>query len=283
MLAGSPGGALVDWYSDPLPTNCVGSFVCPGGTGCGYPKYSHTDGRPEHGYSNLAVFYRACTFDCMFCQNWHFRKAHVTSDVTRDAMTLAAAAQKNNTSCICYFGGDPTPQITHSLKAGRLARELAGEDGIMRICWESNGSMPWSLARACGELALESGGCIKFDLKVKNENLHKALTGSSNKNTFDNFKRLYDAFNDERQSPPLLVASTLMVPGYVEAVEVAEIAEFLAGLDKSIPYSLLVFHPDFNMSDMGITTKQNVAACKKAAEKAGLQRIHVGNMFLLQE
>lgn len=31
----------LSWYHDPLPTNCVGDWVCPGGTGCGYPVYSY--------------------------------------------------------------------------------------------------------------------------------------------------------------------------------------------------------------------------------------------------
>ncbi|UCH89863.1 MAG: radical SAM protein [Thermoplasmata archaeon] len=281
MLAGTPRGAMVEWYFDPLPTNCVADFVCPGGTGAGYPTYSHTKGTPEHGHSNMAVFYEACTFDCTFCQNWHFRKVQPEEGKLHTSADLARAALTNNTSCICYFGGDPTPQITHSLKAGRLARELKGEDEIMRICWESNGSMPRSLARAIGELALESGGCIKFDLKVKDQNLHQALCGTSNKNTFYNFKMLWDRFGTERPEPPILIASTLLVPGYVGAHEVREISEFLAELDTSIPYALLAFHPDFNMPDMGTTTRKSAMECKQAAQDAGLSRVKIGNLHLL--
>jgi len=60
--------ANVSWYHDPLPTNCVAEWVCPGGTGVGYPRFAYCAG-PEHGFTNLAVFYQACTFDCLFCQN----------------------------------------------------------------------------------------------------------------------------------------------------------------------------------------------------------------------
>jgi pyruvate formate lyase activating enzyme len=281
VLAGTPRGAIVEWYYDSLPTNCVADFVCAGGCGTGYPKYSHADGKPEYGFSNLAVFYRACTFDCSFCQNWHFRNAHAEQDEKFDARSIAEAALDRNTSCICYFGGDPTPQITHSLKAGRLARELKGEDGIMRVCWETNGSMPWALARPVGELALESGGCIKFDLKVMNENLHQALCGTSNKNTRENFSKLWDRYGSERTEPPLLVASTLLVPSYIDVEEVREVAEFLAELDRSIPYSLLAFHPDFNMMDMGVTTRKAARNCLRAAEEAGLSRVRLGNQHLL--
>jgi len=61
------------WYHDPLPTNCVGDWVCAGGTGAGYPEYAYSSG-PECGYKNLAVFFNACSFNCLYCQNWHFRK-----------------------------------------------------------------------------------------------------------------------------------------------------------------------------------------------------------------
>lgn len=55
----SPNEGKLSWYHDPLPTNCVADWVCPGGTGTG----------------------------------------------------------------ICYFGGDPTPQLPFAIKASRLALE----------------------------------------------------------------------------------------------------------------------------------------------------------------
>ena len=100
----------LSWYHDPLPTNCVGDWVCPGGTGCGYPQYAYKDG-PEYGYRNLAVFPHACTFHCLYCQNWHFRK-HTLDDQYEPAANLAGAVTQK-TACICYFGGDPSPQLPY--------------------------------------------------------------------------------------------------------------------------------------------------------------------------
>ena len=71
LMEASPQEDKLSWYHDPLPTNCVADWVCPGGTGAGYPKYAHCPG-PELGYSNLAVFFHACTFNCLYRQNWHF-------------------------------------------------------------------------------------------------------------------------------------------------------------------------------------------------------------------
>ncbi|MDI9623488.1 MAG: hypothetical protein QFX38_01195 [Methanothermobacter sp.] len=44
------------FYFDPLPTNCVADWVCPGGIGAGYPRYAYSPG-PEYGYNNLAIFF----------------------------------------------------------------------------------------------------------------------------------------------------------------------------------------------------------------------------------
>ncbi|MBW1991333.1 MAG: radical SAM protein [Deltaproteobacteria bacterium] len=139
LKGGNPAGAGVSFYYDPLPTNCVADWFCPGGTGRGYPKYAYAAG-PERGYVNLAVFYHACNFNCLFCQNWTFKRRTFAGD-RLSAAELAQAAHAR-TACICYFGGDPTPQLPHALATSRLALEAARQAGRkLRICWETNGAM----------------------------------------------------------------------------------------------------------------------------------------------
>ena len=167
----------LSWYDDPLPTNCVGDWVCPGGTGCGYPLFAYKDD-PESGYQNLAVFPHACTFHCLYCQNWHFR--HRTRDSRYTSVEKLARAVHRKTACICHFGGDPSPQLPFLLKASRMARDN-NKDRILRICWETNGAMSKSHLREMTDLALDSGGCIKIDLKGWDETLHIALTGVTNR------------------------------------------------------------------------------------------------------
>lgn len=270
--------ANVSWYYDPLPTNCVADWVCPAGTGAGYPDFAYRNG-VEHGYKNLAVFYQACSFDCLFCQNWHYRQL-VSSQAWVTAAKLAEAVD-DGTACICFFGGDPTPQLPHAIYASRLARDK-NQGRILRICWETNGSMHPALVKQMAELSLNSGGCIKFDLKAWSEEIHIALCGASNKRTLDNFQ-LLAGYIKRRPSPPLLVASTLLVPGYVGREEVARIAAFISSLDSDIPYTLLAFHPDFLMTDLPATFKQQAMECLEAARAAGLTRVRLGNIHLLHD
>jgi pyruvate formate lyase activating enzyme len=264
------------WYHDPLPTNCVADWVCPGGTGAGYPDWAYCRG-PERGYANLAVFFQACSFDCLCCQNWHFRKES-TSAPLRSAESLAACTDRE-TSCICFFGGDPAPQMPYALRAARLARERH-PGGILRICWETAGAMAPELLDQMVEMALRSGGCVKFDLKAWDENLHRALTGATNKRTLENFRRAATRIA-ERRDPPLLVASTLLIPGYVDEQEVKALATFLADIDPGIPYSLLGFRPQFLLSDLPPTSRAQAHSCLEAARARGLTRVRIGNRHVL--
>ena len=266
----------VSWYYDALPTNCVADWVCPGGTGAGYPRFAYSQGA-EYGYKNLAVFYQACSFDCLFCQNWQYRYS-ATQPSRVDAFDLAQAVD-DRTACICYFGGDPTPQLPHALRASRLARERS-RGKILRICWETNGSMYPALLAQAAELSLNSGGCIKFDLKAWSEELHIALCGVSNKRTRENFK-LVAQYIGRRPSPPLLIASTLLIPGYVDKEEIAGIAGFIASLNPDIPYALLAFHPQFMMNDLPPTSRRHAQECLAEARASGLTNVRLGNIHLL--
>ena len=264
------------WYYDPLPTNCVADWVCPGGTGAGYPRFAYTDG-PERGHRNLAVFYQACSFDCLFCQNWHYRDAATMS--SRVDASAVAGAVDDQTACICFFGGDPSPQLPHAIRVARLAVQR-NQSRILRICWETNGSMHPGLLKQAARLSFDSGGCIKFDLKAWDEGLHMALCGVSNRRTVSNFTSLAE-YVTRRPVPPFLIASTLLVPGYVDAREVADIAAFISSLSPDIPYALLAFHPQFAMGDLPSTSRRHAAECLEAARGQGLTNVRLGNVHLL--
>lgn len=266
--------AKVSWYYDPLPTNCVADWVCPGGVGSGFPTFAY---RPtaEYGYKNLAVFYEACSFNCLFCQNWHFR---LSRGRWVSAEELASQVDER-TSCICYFGGDPSPQLPHAIRTSRLALEK-NKGRILRICFETNGSMHPSLLKKAAELSLNSGGCIKFDLKAWSEEMNFALCGLSNKRTLENFASLVP-YTKERPSPPFLIASTLLIPGYIDKEEISGIAGFIASLNPEIPYALLAFAPQFLMTDLPTTSRRHAEEALSIAKYKGLKKVRIGNIHLL--
>ncbi len=259
-LAGTPARGLLEWYRDPLPTNCVADWVC--------------GGHKHPGCHNLAVFYCSCTANCLFCQNWHFRRVSPTRSATVSAEELATAAN-SRTFCVCFFGGDPASQLPHALATSKRLAERG-----VRVCWETAGMMHPKLLDAAVRYSLESGGCIKFDLKAFDDEIHRGLTGVSNRRTLSNFARAAERCR-ERPEPPLVVASTLLVPGYVEADQVRKIAEFIAGIDPAIPYALLAFAPAFCMGDLPYTSGRHAREAEAAARAAGLVNVRLGNRHLI--
>jgi len=277
---GTPAKGILEWYYDPLPTNCVAEWFCPGCTGAGYPRYSYDEGA-ETGYCNLAVFYGSCSYDCLFCQNWHYRRRAAALSPTMSAENLASKA-KDNVSCICYFGGDPAPQVLHAIRTSEIALEKAADEGrIMRICWESSGYFGERFVdQVCG-LSLESGGIVKFDLKTFDPKLNRALCGVSNEPTLRNFERIGRDFFPKRPDLPLLTASTLLIPGYVDLEEARGIAEFISSIDKRIPYTLLAFYPAYVMDDLPTTRRTHAFDALRVAREAGLEHVCIGNIHLL--
>lgn len=277
----SKSEGYIHGYIDANPTNCCNSWFCPAGTSAGYPEYSNFEG-PEFGTYSYAAFLYGCTFDCLFCQNASHKL--ITKRYLFDVHTLANQIVKNKKiTCLCYFGGTPEAQLPFSINlANKILEKIGklGEKRIMRICWEWNGSGNKDLVEKCMQIAIKTGGNIKFDLKTFNEKLNLALCGVSNKRTLDNFKFLAEKYFGTRKNLPEMSACTLMVPDYTNHKEVEQIANFISSINKEIPYSLLIFHGDYQMRDLGITTRKQALKCLDAAKKS-LKYVNLGNKFLL--
>jgi pyruvate formate lyase activating enzyme len=255
-LAGAPEKGLLNWYYDPLPTNCVNAWFCPA---------SSEEGK------NLSVFYGACSFSCLFCQNWHYKYLTEKLEPLVSARELARKVDEK-TRCICFFGGDPSPQILHTIETAKLLKDK------IRICLETNGMENPLLLKKIAKLCFESGGTIKFDLKFWSEKLSIALSGTSNKQVYKNFSKL--ARLHKKREEPFLSASTLLIPYYIDLEEIEKIVKFIAGLDPSIPYSLLAFYGCYKMNDLPNTSKKFAEESLKIA-KEYLERVRIGNLHLL--
>ncbi len=172
-------------------------------------------------------------------------------------------------------------QMPHALKTSEIVLEKAREEKrIFRVCWETNGYWKKEFALRAAELSFISGGVIKFDLKTWDENLNKALSGVSNVPTLRSFKMIGEKFFKKRSDLPTLTASTLLIPGYVDAEEARNLASFIAKVDPRIPYTLLAFYPQYVMTDLPTTSRELAIKCRDAAEEY-LENVRIGNIQLL--
>ena len=278
-----PGKAVVHWYLDPHPTNCVAEPVCPATTSRGYPKYTLSEG-VEYGYYNLAVFFGGCNLDCLYCQNWEhrFMPLKIEQRFVRSVDELVEAAMNPRVTCICYFGGDPGPHIIYAIQASRtIAKKVEKENTIKRICWETNGLENPAIMKEMARLSLITGGIVKIDFKAWTPSIYRALTGIDGVERVKENVKLVAEMMDNRLDIPLLVVSTLLVPGYVDEYEVEKIAGYLAELNPNIPYVLLAFHPDHRLRDLPPTSNRHALNAYKIAKEKGLKEVYIGNIFLL--
>jgi pyruvate formate lyase activating enzyme len=248
--------AILEYYYDPIPTNCVAAPWC----------------NAKEGDFNLAVFMGACNFNCLFCQNWHFKflTKNLSPMVSIEEL-LKAINEKVH--CVCFFGGDPGPQLPFIIEFSKRARKIKKD---LRICLETNGIENRKMLEEIAKISFESNGIIKFDLKFFDEKLSIAISGVSNKRAFENFENL--AKIDSKK----LVASTLLIPGYVDENEVFKIANFISSIDPEIPYNLLAFYPCFKFSDLPTTSFEQAQICFETAKKTGLKNVRIGNIHLLK-
>ncbi|RLG68376.1 MAG: hypothetical protein DRO11_09150, partial [Methanobacteriota archaeon] len=155
----------------------------------------------------------------------------------------------------------------------------SGRKTPLRVCWETNGFVSRKFLERMAKLSLETGGTVKVDLKAWTPSLYQALTGVQGSKVWGNVE-LLAKLGRRRASPPLLVVSTLLVPGYVDAWEVENIAKRLAELDPGIPYSLLAFYPHYMMRDLPTTPRRLAEECYERA-RTYLENVRIGNVHLL--
>lgn len=259
--------AVVSWYFDPLPTNCVADWVCPVTT-----EQELGIGRKR--LKNLAVFYGSCNSDCLFCQNASYRIMMARGEPLMTAQELADVAD-DYTACVCYFGGDPACNPEHSVKTSQLLNETK----TVKVCYETNGNISKKWLDAITDIVETTGGTFKFDLKAVTPQIYQALTGVSNTVVLRNFKQL--ASSKREREGEFLVASILLVPGYIDVPELQRICTFIAENDSSIPTAFLGFSPHHAMSDLPRTSMAHARAAQDIAKEAGLENVRIGNLGLL--
>ncbi|MFW9981326.1 MAG: radical SAM protein [Candidatus Thorarchaeota archaeon] len=259
--------AVVSWYFDPLPTNCVADWVC-------QVKTEQEIGSGERRLKNLAVFYGSCNSDCLFCQNASYRGLMAKGEPLMTAQELADVADEF-TACVCYFGGDPACNPEHSINTSKLLNEIKP----MKVCYETNGNISKKWLDKISKTIETTGGTFKFDLKAVTPQIYKVLTGISNSVVLRNFEELARA--KKQREGEFLVASILLIPGYIDIPEVRSICDFIATSDPTIPTALLGYSPHFAMSDLPRTSMAHARAALDVANETGLENVRIGNIGLL--
>jgi pyruvate formate lyase activating enzyme len=208
-----------------------------------------------------------CDLHCSYCQNW------VTSQVLRDDAALAypqmcspkdlvRLAVKNDAPVVVSTYNEPLITADWAVQVFEQAREAGLVCGFV-----SNGNAtPEVLAFLRPWVDL-----YKVDLKSFQDKNYRQL-GCKLSSVLDSIVRIRDlGFWIE--------IVTLLIPGFNNsAAELRDMARFIAGVSRDIPWHVTAFHPDYKMTEPPRTTVDDLLRAYDLAREAGLHFVYPGNL-----
>ncbi len=167
---------------------------------------------------------------------------------------------------ISFTGGDLACQPEWYAEAAQEIKSLSRD---LWVLFETNG---YGLTPKNLDLFREAGiDSFWLDIKAYNNGIHKKLTGASNKWIL----RLPEEIKTRNF---VLEVLSLYIPGWVETDQIGEIAELLAQVDSTIPFTVLAFFPEYRLTDAPSPDFQQMIEAYYAVKDAGLKNIKLGNI-----
>jgi pyruvate formate lyase activating enzyme len=210
-----------------------------------------------------------CNFRCGFCQNWEISQTNV-----RDGFQYAErefspeevvdAALKNNCQSISYTYTEPTIYFEFALDCARLAKEK----GLSNV-FVTNGYM----TKDATETIRPYLDAANIDLKYFRDDSYKNICSASLQPVLDSIQLM-------QKAGIWIEITTLVVPGSNDSgEELSDIAKFIAGIDKNIPWHISRFYPNYKFSDQEPTPEKTLKQAEESGHKAGLKYVYVGNVY----
>lgn len=167
---------------------------------------------------------------------------------------------------ISFTGGDLACQPEWYAEAAQEIKSLSRD---LWVLFETNG---YGLTPKNLDLFREAGiDSFWLDIKAYDNGIHKKLTGASNKWIL----RLPEEITARDF---VLEVLSLYIPGWVETDQIGKIAELLAQVDSTIPFTVLAFFPEYKLTDIPSPNFQQMIETYYAVRDAGLKNIKLGNI-----
>jgi pyruvate formate lyase activating enzyme len=173
-------------------------------------------------------------------------------------------AKRTGSKSISYTYTEPTIFFEYAFEIGQLAKK----DGLYNV-FVTNGYMTEEMIR----MAQPWLDAANIDLKSFNDDYYRKVC----------IGRLAPVLKSIQLMKKLNIwveVTTLIVPGQNDSQEeLKKIAEFLAGVDPSIPWHISRFYPQYKMEDLGSTPMKTMDQAYEIGKEAGLRYVYLGNVM----
>lgn len=219
------------------------------------------------GSSSFSIATIGCNFRCGFCQNWEISQSSfrdgARSGEAQTAQEIVELALKNGCKSISYTYTEPTIFFEYALETAKYAKEKGLYNNFV-----TNGYM----TAECLRMIRPYLDAANVDLKFFREDSYKRICSGSLKPVEDSIQLMHEL-------GIWVEVTTLIVPEENDTDEqLSGIAKFIAGIDKSIPWHISRFQPDYKFGDHKITPENMLIKAEKLGRAAGLKNIYIGNV-----
>jgi pyruvate formate lyase activating enzyme len=220
------------------------------------------------GTNSFSIATAGCNFRCGFCQNWEISQMnilevpdYISRDLGPDA--VVSGAIRKNCQSISYTYTEPTIYFEYAYDCAKIAREK----GLKNV-FVTNGYM----SKEALETIRPFLDAANVDLKYFKDESYRKICGGSLQPVLDSIKLM-------KELGIWVEVTTLVVPGSNDSPEeLKAVAEFLAGVDKFMPWHISRFFPNYKFTDLDATAETTLKMAEEIGHKAGLKYVYVGNV-----
>ena len=214
----------------------------------------------------LSIGTVGCNFACPFCQNHGISQEHkINKSQYFSPLDIVNIALSNKCKSIAYTYNEPTIFYPYARDISLIAHENGLKNVYVSNGFESN------------EVIEDMPGiidAINIDLKSFNEAYYKKVLKGNLPIQLENIRKFH-------KSGIWVEITTLIIPTKNDSdEELTQIAEFIASVDKKIPWHISAFHPDFKETTLNRTPVSTLKRAYNIGQKAGLHYIYMGNAGL---
>jgi pyruvate formate lyase activating enzyme len=208
-----------------------------------------------------------CDYHCTYCQNWltsqTLREPAAVSPIREvSASELAGHAARSGAEVITSTYNEPLITSEWAVAVFREARRHGMVTGYV-----SNGNGTGEVL----DYLRPHLDLYKVDLKGFRDRAYRDLGGV--------LQAVLDTIQGLVRRQFWLEVVTLVVPGLNDSEqELRDIASFLAGLSRDIPWHVTAFHPDYKMKDRGGTPAETLLRACEIGREEGLSFVYAGNL-----
>ncbi len=219
------------------------------------------------GSLSYSIATHGCNFRCLHCQNAGISQvprdmAVDVSGVFKRPEEIIESAIARGCRSISYTYVEPTVFYEYAYDCC----QAAFGHGLKNI-FVSNGYMTKEVVAELAPVLT----AINIDLKSFKDEFYKKICGARVQPVLDNIARC-------KEAGIWVEVTTLIIPGMNdEDRELAQIASFLAAIDRSIPWHVSGYHPAYRMTVPPPTGRSILLRARQIGLDQGLHHVYAGN------